>query len=183
MRSAVAQAQQAGQQAGQTGNQLMGQAGVTGQTLTSALTPIMQSGMTPQQMNNMLVAGQQESGGALSGIQGAADLQSMRARNAGGFGMSLDEAARDKMRQDAASGLGVQNLALQRQMQGLQLGEGLYGTQLGNAMKAYGLIPEDVDAAARANQTGWFQNMTGLIGALRGAGYSKGADGGFAISG
>jgi hypothetical protein len=174
MRAAQAQAQSAGQQAGATGQQLMGQAGQISQPLTSQLTQQMQAGLTPQQLNNLQVGAQQESGGALSGVQGAADLQSMRARNAGGFGMSLDEAARQKMRQDAQSNLNIQQYGLGRQMQAEQLGEKLYGTQLDAAMRAYGLQGEDIRNEIAAGQTGWFQNMTGLIGALRGSGATKG---------
>ena len=175
MRSGVAQATQAGSDVSAAGGQLFNQAMGAYGPLGNAIRPIEQSGVSPQQLANLQTGAQQESGGALSGIQGGADLQAMRSRNAGGFGMALDEAARQKMRQDTASNLGIQQYALGRQMQGLQLGADLYGTQLSNAMKAYGLIPEDVQAAAEANRTGWFQNMTGLIGALGGAAGGAGA--------
>lgn len=168
MRSAVAQAQQAGQTAGQTGGQVLGQAGETLSEMTGPLQSIMQRGMTPQELNNALVAGQQESGGALSGIQGQANLMAARSRNAGAQTAALDEAARQKMRQDTQTALNVQNMALNRQMQGLGLGADIYGTQLKGAMQAYGLVPQDIEAAARANQTGWVQDVTGILGALRG---------------
>lgn len=173
MRSAVGLAQQGAQQAGQVGQQLQGQAGQTLQGVMDPLSGIERSGMTPQEMSNMLVAGQQETGGALSGVQGQANLQAARSRNVGGYGMALDEAARQKMRQDTQTALNIQNMALQRQMQGLGLGADIYGRQLGASMQAMGLIPQNVEAMARANQTGWVQNLfgqQGIIPALTGQG-------------
>ena len=170
MRSAVAQAQQAGQQAGQTGGQLMGQAGETLSGVMGPLAGIEQQGMTPEEMNRALVAGQQEAGGAMSGVQGQANLMAARARNAGAQTMALDEAARQKMRQGSQTALNIQQMALNRQMQGLGLGADIYGRQLGGAMEAYGLIPRDIAAAAEANKTGWVQDVTGMIGALTGRG-------------
>lgn len=163
MRSAVAQATQGGQTAAQTGGQLMGAAGETLGGVMGPLQGIMRSGMTPQELNNALVAGQQESGGAESGIVGQANLMAARSRNAGAQTAALDEAARQKMRQDTQTALNVRNMALQRQMQGLGLGADIYGTQLRGAMQAYGLVPQDVEAAARAGQTGWFQNLTDFM--------------------
>lgn len=175
MRSGVAQATTAGNQAGATGNQLMGQAGQIGAPLTSALTGQIQQGMTPQQMNQALVSGAQAEGGVSSGVTGMADLEAARSRNAGANTMALDAAARTKGQQLSENALGVSQMALNRQMQAERMGSELYGTQLGAAMHAYGLIPQDVDAAARANQTGWLQNMNQTIAALGGGAQGAGA--------
>jgi hypothetical protein len=126
--------------------------------------------MTPQEMNNALVAAQQESGGAESGIVGQANLMAARARNPGAQTAALDEAARQKLRQDSQTALNIRQMALNRQMQGLGLGADIYGTQLRGAMQAYGLVPQDVEAAARANQTGWLQNTIGFMEALKAGG-------------
>ena len=45
--------------------------------------------------------------------------------------------------------------------------EGLYGTDVGAQLKAQSLVPEDIDAWAKANQTGWLQNTAMMIDALK----------------
>src|SRR5215475_1159972 len=159
MRSAVAQGQQATALAGQTGQQLEGQAALTGQNVLSNLTPIEMAGGTPQQKADALVQQQGESGGALSSVQGQANLMAARNRNPGSQTMALDQAQRQKTAQDQQAALNVNKMFLDRQMQGLGMGAGMYGTQLDAAMRAYGLQAPLINAQAAANQTGWVQNL------------------------
>jgi hypothetical protein len=127
-------------------------------------------GYTPQQQNNMLVAGEQGAGGANAGIAGQAGLQVGRTRNSAATSGVLDEAARDKTRQMSTNALGVANesanLAQKKQAGAQSALEGLYGTDVSAQLRAMGLIPEDVNADTNAGSQGWLQNATGVIKAL-----------------
>jgi hypothetical protein len=119
----------------------------------------------------MLVQGLGGAGGAASGIAGQAGLAAARTRNVGGQAGILDEAAREKMRTSAGVGLDVatKNAMLQQQQRASALKqlEGLYGTDVGAQLKAQSLVPEDIDAWSKANQTGWMQNTAMMIDALK----------------
>lgn len=159
-------AQTYGQQAGQLGGMLV-------PTLQADVTNA--PGLSPAQQNAMLVSGLSGAGGATSGLVGEAGLAGARSRNVGaGTTGALDEVAREKMRTSAGVGLDVatKNAMLQQQQRASALKqlEGIYGTQAGAALKAQSLVPEDIDAWAKANQTGWVQNVTGVLSALQGAG-------------
>jgi hypothetical protein len=75
----------------------------------------------------------------------------------------------------------VQNLntqtKLKQQQAGLQGLQGLYGTDVGAQLKAQGLVPEDINAWANANNTGWMQNVDQTISALGSLGTGAGAVG------
>src|SRR6516164_3538486 len=80
-------------------------------------------------------------------------------------------AAREKMRTSAGVGLDVATkdamLKAQQRAGALKQLEGLYGTDVGAQLKAQSLVPEDIDAWAKANQTGWMQNTAMMIDALK----------------
>lgn len=138
---------------------------------SEAKTP---QGYTPVEMSHQLVAGEQGAGGATSGITGEGKLTAMRTRNAAGVPAALDEAERIKGRQLSQNALDVANksadLGQKKQMfaQG-ELGN-IYGLDKNAMLRAMGLVPEDVNAAANAEKTGWVQNFTDIMKSLQGAG-------------
>jgi hypothetical protein len=138
--------------------------------------------------NAMLVQGLEGAGGAASGIVGQEGLRAARSRNVGGSAGVLDEAAREKMRTSAGVGLDVatKNAMVQQQQRASALKqlEGLYGTDVGAQLKAQSLVPEDIDAWAKANQTGWVQNVDQTIAALKpGGSFGGGNPSSFSLGG
>lgn len=161
--------------------------GANANQVGSSLIPGLESeannptGYTPQEENNMLVAGEQGAGGANSGITGQANLTAARTRNAGGYGAALDEAARIKGRQLSQNALDVKNksaeLAQEKQGNAQKALAGIYGTDTDAMLKAMGLVPEDVNAAANADKTGWVQDVAQLGSMIGGLGGAKGIKG------
>lgn len=172
MRSAVNQAKGAYNETNATGQNELNSASQIGESLIPGLEREANNpeGFTPEQENNMLVAGEQGAGGAESGIAGAAASRMARTRNSAGYSNVLDEAARDKTRTLSDNALGIKNqsarLGLQRQQQAQSELGGLYGTDTEAGLKAESLLPEDVNAESEAGKSGWFQNMTGLISSI-----------------
>jgi hypothetical protein len=172
IRAATAAASQAAQTAAQTG----GQYGAEAQGIGGMLVPQLEQdvanapGLGTGTTNAMLVQGLGGAGGAASGIVGEEGLRAARSRNVGGSAGVLDEAAREKMRTSAGVGLDVatKNAMVQQQQRGSALKqlEGMYGTDVGAGLKAQSLVPEDIDAWAKANQTGWMQNTAMMINAI-----------------
>lgn len=138
-------------------------------------------GMTPQQQNAELVAGEQGAGGANAGIAGEAGLRATRTRNTGALSGVLDEASRNKTRQLSENALNVQNknadVAQQNRQRALGQLQGLYGTNVEAQLRAMGLIPEDVNAETNAGKSGWLQNVLGTISTIASLGGSKGLAG------
>jgi len=173
MRAAQDQAKSAYNTAAGTAGQYGGQ----GNQIASSLIPGLEreaqnpEGYTPEEMSKQLVAGEQGAGGATAGITGQANLRAARTRNTAGYSTALDEAARDKTRALSQNALDVQNrsaeLGQKKQMAAQeQLGQ-LYGTDVHANLAAQGLLPEDVSAETNAGKSGWFQNMLGMIEALK----------------
>ena len=170
---AATQAAQSGvNQANATAANYGGQAAGIGGTLVPALTKeaTNPTGFNPNDLNSMLVAGEQGAGGANAGLTGQANLQASRTNNSGALSGVLDQAARAKTQTLSNNALGVQNLntqtKLKQQQAGLQGLQGLYGTDVGAQLKAQGLVPEDIGAWANANNTGWLQGADQTITAL-----------------
>jgi hypothetical protein len=186
--AATAAAQRAAQTAAQTG----GQYGAAAQGIGGMLVPQLQADVTnpqgygAQTMNLMLGEGLGAAGGAASGIVGQEGLAAARSRNVGGQAGVLDEAAREKMRTSAGVGLDVatKNAQVQQAQRAgaLKQLEGIYGTDVGAQLKAQSLVPEDIDAWAKANQTGWMQNTAMMLNALK-PGYQGGGAGGITMGG
>ena len=172
MRKAVDQASQAEQAAGATAGAVGSQANQAYATAMPVLSRMAQGGYgyTPQQMADMLTAGEQGAGGAASGITGQANLQAARTRNTGGFSTALDEVARQRMRQLSQNALNVRLGSAQQAQQNQQAALGglerMWGTGLGAQTNLMGQQARDVEAQAQAGSTGWFQNMVGFLGAL-----------------
>jgi len=175
IKKATGAAQSAASTAAKTG----GEYGQQAQNIGGQLVPQLQAdvtnpqGFTPVQQNQQLVKGLEGAGGVASGIVGEEALKAARSRNIGGSAGVLDEAAREKMRTSAGVGLDIatKNAMLQQQQRASALKqlEGLYGTNVGAQLKAQSLVPEDIDAWAKANQTGWLQNVDSTIQAISGA--------------
>lgn len=172
IKKATGAAQSAAGTAAQTGSQYGQQAADVGGFITPTLMGDVRNapGLGQSTVNAMLEEGLGTAGGAASGIAGQAGLQAARSRNVGAATGALDEAAREKMRTSAGVGLDVatKNAMVQQQQRQSALGqlENLYGTDVGAQLKAQSLVPEDIDAWARANQTGWVQNVDQTIAAL-----------------
>lgn len=172
MRSAVAQANQARNQATGTANTLEGRA----TDINSSLVPGLEReannpvGFTPEELNNQLVAGEQGAGGANAGIAGEAGLRMARTRNSAGYSNVLDEAARDKTRQLSENALNVQNenakLAQSKQENAQKMLAGLYGTDVSGNLEAQGLETKDIGEEVDASKTGWFQDMNQLLSSI-----------------
>lgn len=129
-------------------------------------------GFTPEQTNDQLVAAQEGAGGTNASIVGEAGLQAARGRNVGSTAGVLDEAARIKSRTNAGAGLEVANqnamLKQQQRDQALKQLQGLYGTDVTAQTQNEGLVPEDINAWANANKTGWLQNTEGILDTING---------------
>jgi len=173
IKKATGAAQQAASTAAQTG----GQYGAGAQDIGGMLVPTLKAdvtnapGLGESGRNAMLGTGLGAAGGAASGIVGEEGLRAARSRNVGGSAGVLDEAAREKMRTSAGVGLDVATkdamLKAQQRAGALKQLEGLYGTDVGAQLKAQSLVPEDIDAWSKANQTGWVQNTAMMIDALK----------------
>ena len=183
IKAATKAASGAASTAQQSGAQYGNQAAGIGGTLVPQLTQEAQhpTGINPTDLNSMLVAGQQGAGGSNSGIAGQAGLTAARTRNTGALSGVLDQASRNKTQSNSQNALGVQNentqTKLKQQQAGLSGLEGLYGTDVNAGLKAQSLVPSDVDAWAKADQTGWLQQTLGTLGTLGSLGGSKGIKG------
>lgn len=135
-------------------------------------------GYMPGDLAAMNTASQQSLGGATAGAVGEGDLAGARTRNAGSFAPALDESVRSGERQLSQDAVGIQgqnaNLKQAQQQAGLQGLQGLYGTNTNAMLGALGLGNQSTQALTQAGQSGWFQNMTGLIAALKPGGSAAG---------
>lgn len=167
--------------AGATAAGYGGAAAGIGSTLSPFYSQEMkaQHGFAPGQVNELLTAAEAGAGGAAGSITGQAGLEAARTRNASGFTKSLDEAARDKDKALAGASEGIAGedvmAAKQLNQQGAAGEAGLYGTDVGAQLKAMGQQNEDIGTAVQAGQTGWLQNMEGVLNT--GANVAKGVSG------
>jgi hypothetical protein len=136
------------------------------------------TGFDPNDINAMLVGGEQGAGGANASIAGEAGLRAARTRNTGALSSVLDEASRNNGRQLSENALGVQgqNAALKQKQQqaGLSGLENVRGGDIKANIEAQGLVPQDINAWVNAMkaQPGVFQDILGTIDTLAGAGKS-----------
>lgn len=169
MRAGVGQALGAGTTATNTGANYGAQAAGINSTLTPFLTRQLNNpmGFTPQQQTSQLSSAMAGSGGTNAGIATEAGLNAARTRNSGGENAILDQASRNMGKQNASASEGIaSNNANLQQRQQQQAAEGLSSigqTDTSAQLKAMGLVPEDINAATGADQTGWFQRMQGII--------------------
>jgi hypothetical protein len=122
----------------------------------------------------MNTASQQSVGGSTAGAVGEGNLEAARTNNSGGFAPALDEAVRSGQRTLSQNALDIQGenakLKQSQQQAGLSGLEGLYGNNTNQMIQALGLGNNATSVGTQAGQSGWFQNMTGLMSALQGAG-------------
>ena len=174
IKKATGAAQSAAGTAAKTGGTYGEEASDIGSTLVPTLKQDVNNapGFTPEQQNAQLVAGEQGLGGATSSIAGEAGLRAVRSRNVGSTAGVLDEAAREKMRQSSTVGLDVAQKQAELQQaqraQALKQLQGLFGTDVEAGLKAQSLVPEDINAWANANKTGWLQDTEGVLNTLKG---------------
>ena len=132
-------------------------------------------GMTPQEKNDATTASMQSTGGSVAGAVGEGNLEAARTGNAGGYQAALADAARKGILQNSKNALAVNNAnTALKEGQREQGVAGLQGLQTGDqaaSLNAMGQNTGAINAEANASP-GWFQNMTGLITAISGAGKS-----------
>lgn len=153
--------------------------GSTASDIASTLVPEYRreatnpTGFMPQDVNAMLVGGEQGAGGSAASLAGEAGLGAARSRNSGALAGTLGEIARSKGRQLSENALNVQTMqAREKQRQrseGLRGLEGVYGTDVGAELKEQGLVPEDINAMLNANKTGWGKDLMDWTQTLTGA--------------
>jgi hypothetical protein len=174
-KKAKAKASQAADTAKNEGSRYGAQASDVASTLVpeyrkEATSP---TGFMPQDVNAMLVAGEQGAGGAASSLAGEAGLGAARSRNSGALAGTLAEIARSKGRQLSQNALNVQTMnAEEKQRQrseGLRGLSSVYGTDVGAELKEQGLVPEDINAMLKANESGWGKNLMGWANTLTNA--------------
>lgn len=128
-------------------------------------------GFTPGETASINTAAQQSVGGSTAGAVGQGSLRAARTRNSGGSDMALDESVRSGQRALSEDALGVQGenamLKETQRQEGLQGLSGLYGTNQSGMLSALGLGNQATQTGTQAGQSGWFQNMTSLIAALK----------------
>jgi hypothetical protein len=141
------------------------------------------AGLDPTQKNNLLVAGQQGSGGGAGALSGSAALTAARTRNSGSLSGTTDAIARAKLQADSGAGLGVENestqIALQRQQEAQKQLQGLYGTDVSAQMSELGLGNQDLQTQLKAGQQGWLQNTEGVLGTVGNMGLGAAKAAGF----
>lgn len=179
MRSAQSQAKNAANTAGSTSGSLMGE----GQAIQSNLTPMLTGELTaehsldPTQLNEMMTYADAGTGGATSAFTGQAELEAARTGQGGPSSSLLDSLARGKQQAAAKTSEGVaaqdvEGALKNRQIAAQQLGQ-MGEADTSDALKAMGLQAQDIGEEVQAGNSGWFQNMTGLMKSLSGAGTSK----------
>ena len=151
--------------------------GSEGEDIGSTLVPTLKAeathptGFQPGDLNAMLVGGEEGAGGATGSLKSDAALTAARTHNTGSLSALTDELERGKVRQLSENALNVQgqNAALKEKQRqaGISGLEGLYGTDVNAGLKAQGLVPEDINAWANANKTGWLQNTLDTINTLK----------------
>jgi hypothetical protein len=182
MRDAQSQASQAQSAAGTAAGNYGAQAGTIGAQLLPFETRQLTNpqGMSQRDIGSQLTAGLAGSGGATSGLTGAAGAEGMRTRNPMGFSAALDSAARSQDKAAAGVSEGVAannaNVKLGQQDTAQKTLAGLYGTDVSGQLGAQRNQTGDIDAEVDAGKSGWLQNALGAITALKLKGST--ADGG-----
>lgn len=152
-----------------------------GGTLTPFLTQrlLNPSGYSQGDMGAMLANAMGGAGGADSGVTGQANLEAGRSRNDAGFSTALDSAARSRTQAAAGAAEGVAannaNVKQDQSNSAASMLSGLYGTDVGAQGNALNTANQATQAGIQAGQSGWLQNITGLVGALGGAASGAGS--------
>jgi hypothetical protein len=185
VRSAVANANNAYNQATNTANEL----GAEGQGIGSNLTPFLtQEMLHPQGLGQEGIGAETSAalggaGGANSAFNGEAAQRAAVSRNAGGYAAALADAARSRDKAAAGASEGIQaqneNLKQQQMQEGAGGLEHMYGTDTSGMLNAMNQEHEDINSAIEGNKTGWLQNTLAIMSALN----PGGKVGGFTFGG
>lgn len=174
MRDAANAAMNAAGTASTTAGQYNSTAGGIGANLVPFLTRQMTNpqGMSQRDIGAQMTSQLAGTGGATSGLTGAAGKMATVGRNPMGFSAALDAAARTADKLNAGAGERVAannaNVKLQQQNEAAnQLGN-LYGTSGKLGVELQGQVAPDVNADVNASKTGWLQNAEGIGGMLAG---------------
>ena len=139
----------------------------------------------------MNTAAQQSEGGALGSAVGQAGTMAAANRNSGSFAPTLDEASRSAGRNLSNISTGIQGenakLKQAQQQEGISGLSGLQGEQNSDVLSSLGLQNQSTNALVNAGNSGWFQNMLGLMNGVGkvasgagslGLGFNQGGGGG-----
>lgn len=131
-------------------------------------------GFDPADLNAMNTAGQQSLGGGLAAAKGEAATKAASNRNSGSFAPVLDESVRDAGRTNSENAIKTQEadalMREQHRQEGMAGESGLYGSQNNDVLSSLGLQNQSTDTQIKAGQSGWFQNMLGLMNATANVG-------------
>ena len=158
--------------------------GTTAANISSTLSPFLQrelnspAGYSQPDETAMLSNALSGAGGVAGGLMTKADQRAGATGNQAGFSSNLDDIARQtaKGAAEASTGVAVKNAALKEEQQqaGAEGLRGRYGTDVGAQLNALGVQNNAINSEVNAGKSGWFQNMTALISALRGGGGGSG---------
>lgn len=140
-----------------------------------ALNP---QGLSPTDQAKLNTSAMQAGGGATAAAVTQGNLQAARTGNVGGYQTSLSEASRlgGKLATDAALKIDGENAELKERQRvaGLSGLSGLNSEYLRAANQELNAENESTRTLVDANNSGWLQNLTGLMTSLNGAGYKSG---------
>lgn len=151
------------------------QAGANASGLYGPLTQFGTSMMTAppgfgSDLPNMQAIAGQEASSAANNARASSALQASRSGNAAGLNAAEDAAVGQA---SMAGGQNQQDILAQnaqlkqtQQEEGANTLQGLYGTNVNAQLSALGQQPSDINAGVNAGQTGWLQNVTGVLGSL-----------------
>jgi len=158
--------------------QTAGQYGSTAQDISGNLTPQLQRwtvappGYGAMGLARMETSAMQGAGAKTGAMQEAARLRAMRTGNAASLPALEASEAEGGAR---AAGSTVEDILARNEMlksqqqQGAMRGlEGMYGSSMRGDIGAQGLVPEDIKTGIAAGQSGWVQNMEGIVKMLSG---------------
>lgn len=149
-------------------------AGGIGANLVPFLTRQMTNpqGYSQRDIGSMLTNSLAGTGGATSGLTGAAGKMAATTRNPMGFSAALDAAARSRDQAAAKTGESVAannaDVKLKQQQEASNQLGGLYGTAGKLGIESQGQVAPDVNSAVNASKSGWLQNLEGITGMLSG---------------
>jgi hypothetical protein len=159
--------------------------GAAGNTINSQLTPfLLQQMQNPQgrsqgDLTAMLSSSLGSTGGATSAITGQAEQQAGRTRNDAGFTSALTEAARDREKNLAGTSEGIaadnSNLKEDQRTNAQKMLASLYGTDVNAQQGQTGQANQATQNAIAGSQTGWLQQMQGLLNSVGSLGGGAGA--------
>lgn len=178
-----------------TANQMQGTYEGEGQAIQSKLTPQLeaettaQHSMSPTQINELLTAAGAGAGGATGAFNEQGALNAARTRNTGGLTSALDANARGRQQALASASEGIAAQDVEGALANKQSAFGQLGAMgqadTSAALGSLGLSNQGIEQEVNAGKSGWFQNLTGLMGSLAqgasaagGLGYKPFAPGG-----